>query len=154
MVHNFFYFEKNVLKNYKISTNIIISAGLLCSIVLACWKIWAAGAETSQLKFTWFKQSHNEAKLRVVLAPRSADFMDISNILPERVGAAGQKKCILSPSPSSCTSSVQNWTHNGDLLGYIQNLMTGKAKSLSPNPSTKSLVLSFKNKGPTEDPTP
>jgi hypothetical protein len=41
-----------------------------------------------------------------------------------------------------------------DLLGYIQNLMTGKAKSLSPNPSTKSLVLSFKNKGPTEDPTP
>jgi len=91
--------------------------------VLACWKICASGSGTSQLKFTWFKQSHNnEAKLRVVLAPRSADFMDISNILPERererVGAAGQKKCILSPSPSSCTSSVQNWTHNGDLLGY------------------------------------
>jgi hypothetical protein len=86
---------------------------------------------------TWFKQSHNEAKLRVVLAPRSADFMDISNILPERVGAAGQKKCILSPSPSSCTSSVQNWTPQWGLIG-LENLMTGKAKSFeskTPRPN-------------------
>jgi hypothetical protein len=96
----------------------IISAGLLCSIVLACWKICAAGSGTSQLKFTWFKQSHNEAKLRVVLAPRSADFMDISNILPERVGAAGQKKCILSPSPLLLYFFSSELDPQWDLLGY------------------------------------
>ncbi len=61
--------------------------GLLCSIVLACWKICAPGSGTSQLKFTWFKQSHNnEANQTQGCSGPQIGWLygDISNILPER----------------------------------------------------------------------
>jgi hypothetical protein len=79
--------------------------------------------------------------------------MDISNILPERVGAAGQKKCILSPSPSSCTSSVQNWTHNGTYWATKPNDWQSQIlESKTPRPNL--LFFHSRTKAPTEDPTP